>query len=58
MDSKIAPDVQLVPCVVASAISKGPAMSWLLVQGEPLPSPREIIGIGSSNPRDPLKKGG
>ena len=29
------PDVQLAPCVAATAISKGPAMSWRLIQGVP-----------------------
>ena len=30
---RIAPDVQLAPCVAATAISKGPAMSWRLISG-------------------------
>ena len=34
---KDAPDVQLAPCVAAAAISKGPAMSWQLIQGVPSP---------------------
>ena len=33
LNPKIAPDVQLAPCVATSAISKGPAMSWWLIQG-------------------------
>ena len=38
LNPKIALDVQLAPCVAASAISKGPAMSWQLIQGVPWPS--------------------
>ena len=30
LDPKVAPDVQMAPCVAATAISKGPAMSWQL----------------------------
>ena len=41
LNPKTAPDVQLAPCVAASAISKGPAMSWRLIQGVPWPSPIE-----------------
>ena len=33
LNPKIAPDMQLAPCVATSAISKGPAMSWWLIQG-------------------------
>ena len=39
LNPKIAPDVQLAPCVAASAISKVPAMSWQLVQGVPFLHP-------------------
>ena len=28
LNPKVAPDVQLASCVAATAISKGPAMSW------------------------------
>ena len=35
LNPRIAPDVQLAPCVAATAISKGPAMSWQLIQGLP-----------------------
>ena len=34
-----APDVHLAPCMPASAISEGPAMSWRIVQGVPCPRP-------------------
>ena len=51
LNPKIAPDVQLAPCVSASAISKGPAMSWRMIQDVPWPSPIELTGIGPSNPR-------
>ena len=54
LNPKIAPDVQLAPCVAASAISKGPAMSWRLIQGAPWPSPIGLAEIDPSNPRDPL----
>ena len=39
LNRKIAPDVQLAPCVATSAISKGPVMSWRLIQGVLWPSP-------------------
>ena len=39
LNPKAPPDVQLVPCVAATAISKGPAMSWRLIQDVPWPSP-------------------
>ena len=35
LNPKIAPDVQLAPCVADSAINKCPAMSWRLIQGVP-----------------------
>ena len=54
-EPQIAPDVRLAPCMVASAISEGPVMSWRLVQGVPCPR-LETAGIGSSkNPCDPIK---
>ena len=37
LNPKVAPDVQLAPCEAATAISKGPAMSWRLIQGIPWP---------------------
>ena len=41
LNPKVASDVQLAPCVAATAISKAPAMSWRLIQGVPWPSPIE-----------------
>ena len=35
LNPKFTPDVQMAPCVAASAISKGPAMGWRLIQGVP-----------------------
>ena len=32
LNPRIAPDVQLAPCGAATVISKGPAMSWRLIQ--------------------------
>ena len=39
LNPKVSPDVQLAPCVAATAISKGAVMSWRLIQGVPWPSP-------------------
>ena len=36
LKTQVAPDVQMAPCVAATAISKGPAMSCQLIQGVPL----------------------
>ena len=33
LNPKIAPEVQLAPCVAATAISNGPMKSWRLIQG-------------------------
>ena len=41
LNPKVATDVQLAPCVAATAISKGPVMSWRLMQDIPWPSPIE-----------------
>ena len=41
-EPQLAPDVLLAPCMTASAISEGPAMSWRLVQGVPCP-----LGVSS-----------
>ena len=58
LNPKIAPDVQLAPWGAASAISKGPAMSWQLNQGEPwIAFTHPVTGFGPSNPATPLKKG-
>ena len=52
-EPKIAPDVWLARCMVASAISEGPAMSWQLVQGVPCPRPE----TGSiKKPLNPIKE--
>ena len=51
LNPKIAPDVQLAPCVATSAIS---AMSRLIIQGIPWPSPIELNGFCPSN--HPLEK--
>uniref|UniRef100_A0A671YYB4 Uncharacterized protein n=1 Tax=Sparus aurata TaxID=8175 RepID=A0A671YYB4_SPAAU len=42
---KIAHDVQLAPCVAATAISKGPAMSWRLILAVPWPSPLSKLDL-------------
>ena len=47
------PDVQLAPCGAAIAISKGPAMSWRLIQCVPWPSTMSRTGFGPSKPRNP-----
>ena len=54
LNPRIAPDVQLAPCV-ATAISKGPAMSWRLIQGVPWPSLMCKTGFGPSKPRNPSR---
>ena len=56
LNPRIAPDVQLVPYVAATVISKGPAMSWQLIQGVPWPSPMSTTGFGPSKPRNPHGK--
>ena len=53
LNPRIAPDVQLAPCVAATAISKGPAMSWRLIQGVPWPLPMSKTGFGPKKPRNP-----
>ena len=53
LNPRIAPDVQLAPSVAATAISKGPAMSWRLIQGVPWPSPMSGTGFGPSKPHNP-----
>ena len=54
LNPKIAPDVQMAPCVAATAISKGPAMSCQLIQGVPWPMPIVWTGFGPSKPQGPL----
>ena len=42
--------VQMAHCVAATDISKGPVMSWKLIQGEPWPMPIVCTGFGPSKP--------
>ena len=43
--------------MAATAISKGPAMSWRLIQGVPWPSPIEPLDLAPVSPLH-LEKGG
>ena len=52
LNPEIAPDVQLAPCVAAPAISKGPAMSWRLIQGA-----SSLHPLAPVTPATPLKRG-
>ena len=49
-ETQIAPAVQLAPCIAASAISEGPAMSWRL------PSPRDSWDWPQQTPPPPSIK--